>query len=178
VTEPFADLARTLIAASAVAGLLMRRPAMVLERIARGGGASRWYRLSTADDLARLCEKLSPGSVVSFYFDERIKYLPLNDEATVRILEIASAEGDAVVGRSGPDSLEIIVDYVSGPNELGEFVETVRHGEMVFVGASPGRDDDGQERRDLHTPGLGRPHTESPSLITCCRSEFRGGARH
>jgi hypothetical protein len=39
--EPFADLAGTLIAASAVAGLLMRRPAMVLERIARGGGATR-----------------------------------------------------------------------------------------------------------------------------------------
>ena len=102
--QPFADLARTLIAASAVAGLLLKRPAMVLERIARGGGATHWYGLSTADDLARICEKLSPGSVVSFYFDERIEYLPLDDEATVRILEIAQAEGSAVVGRLGPDS--------------------------------------------------------------------------
>jgi hypothetical protein len=161
VMEPFADLAGTLIAASAVAGLLMRRPAMVLERIARGGGATRWYRLSTADDLARLCERLSPGSVVSFYFDERIEYLPLDDEATVRILEIASAEGSAVVGRLGPDSLEIIVDYVSGANELGEFVETVRHGEMVFVGAFPGRDDDGQNAVTFTLPdsdGVTRGH--------------------
>jgi hypothetical protein len=161
LTEPFADLARTLIATSAVVDLLSSRPAMVFERIARGGGATRWYRLSTADDLARLCEKLSPGSVVSFYFDERIEYLPLDDEATDRILEIAWTDGSAVVGRLGPDSLEIIVDDVSGPNELGEFVATVRHGKMVFVGAFPGRDDDGRNAVTITLPdsdGVTRSH--------------------
>jgi Enolase C-terminal domain-like len=101
VAGGFADIARAAIRASVVEKLLGSRPAVVLERIARGGGATRWYWLTTVDDLQGLCDKLSPGSVISFYFDERIKYTPLDDEVTVRILDIAAATGDALHDLAG-----------------------------------------------------------------------------
>jgi hypothetical protein len=163
MTGTFAGAVREVIDTSGVAQLLRRRPAVVLERMARAAGATRWYQLSTSGDLERLSERLSPGSVVSFYFDERIKRMPFDDEATIRILEIASAEGDAVVGRPSPDGIEIVVDYIGGANALGEFAGEVRPRERIFVGSFPARDDDGQNAVTIILPDSdavtrGHPH--------------------
>jgi hypothetical protein len=117
--------------------------------------------LTSEGDLESLYERLSPGSVVSFYFDERIECLPLNDETITRILDIAAAEGDAVVGRLGSEGIEIIVDFVAGANALGEFTESIPAGERVFVGAFPDRDDDGRDAVTLTLPdsdGVTRAH--------------------
>jgi hypothetical protein len=55
--------------------LLVRHPtgAVVLERIARGAGATRWYSLRDPEKLHALAERLTPGSSLSFYFDDRVR---------------------------------------------------------------------------------------------------------
>jgi DNA-binding NarL/FixJ family response regulator len=69
-----------------VADLLARRPpALVLERIARGGGATRWFLLRKLDDLSRLCDELQPGSSVSVYFDDRFTVGAVDDQARAAI---------------------------------------------------------------------------------------------
>jgi hypothetical protein len=81
--------------------------------------------------------------VVSFYFDGRIQQRELNDDIDAGILDLAVQHGDAVVGTLGEDGLEILVDFVAGPNELTEFRSALPAGTLVFFGAFPGRDNDG-----------------------------------
>jgi hypothetical protein len=128
--------------AADVARRLSDRPAVVLERIARGGGATRWFFLKSNDAVDQLCGRLSPGSVVSFYFDSRIRRGTFDDEVAGEILDLAAEHGDAVVGWLSDDELEIMVDIIAGPNELSEVGPGLAGGQ-VFYGAFPGRDNDG-----------------------------------
>lgn len=140
---------------------LSGEPAVVLERIARGGGATRWYSVRSTDDLGQLYERLNPGSVVSFYFDDRIKCGVLDDDTAGEILDLAVQHGDAVVGTLDEDGLEIHVDLVAGPSELSEFRSALPMGAQVFFGAFPGRDDDGVSAITLTLPdadGVIREH--------------------
>jgi hypothetical protein len=125
--------------------LLAERPAVVLERIARGGGATHWFHARSLQDLEPLSARLSPGSVVSFYFDDRIALRPYDDETIIRILDLAATSGDAVVGRKYADDLEIFVEFVAGANELGDFADGLTPGSQVFVGAFPAADSDDQD---------------------------------
>lgn len=67
-----ADAITDVIDRSAVIPLLerSRHGAVVLERIVRGGGATRWCFLRQLEQLKTLQDLLQPGSVVSFYFDQ------------------------------------------------------------------------------------------------------------
>ena len=47
--------------------------AIVLERVARGGGATNWYCCDSRSSLTTLESLLLPGSVVTFYFDGRFR---------------------------------------------------------------------------------------------------------
>ena len=90
------------IADTAVQGLLRERGgAVVLERIARGGGAARWFRCASASDLQSIAARLSPGSRVSFYFDARLPYSPYSAEVAREIFRVMEDEGEAVVGTLG-----------------------------------------------------------------------------
>jgi hypothetical protein len=141
---------------------LRRGPAIALERIPRGGGATRWYWIRSLEDLRRLLGRLTPGSVVSFYFDNRIGRHILDDEAVVKILGLMTETGDAVVGRLAPDGLEIVVDFVAGPSELSEFRSALEPGELVFFGAFPGRDNDGDRAITLALPDADEVVREHP----------------
>lgn len=118
--------------------------AVAFERIARGGGSTRWYWVRSTEDLDRLYVRLSPGSVVSFYFDDRIKLQSLDDDVEMTILDLVAQHGDAVVGVLSQDGFEILVDFVAGPNELSQFCSEVHAGQPLFFGAFPGRDNDGR----------------------------------
>jgi hypothetical protein len=131
------------ISAAGVAQRLMDGPAVVLERIARGGGATNWYWLQSINALDQLCSRLHPGSVVSFYFDDRIQHKILDGEVEGAILDLVVRHGDAVVGKLSADGLGIAVDFVAGPSELSEMSSTLPAGGRVFFGAFPGRDNDG-----------------------------------
>lgn len=154
---------REAVAQVAVPRLLTDRPAVVLERIARGAGSTRWYRITTVRDLERLYDVLAPGSVVSFYFDERISVLEWGDETIIRVLDLVAAHGDAVVGTQRADGLELSVQFVGGANELDEFAGGLALGAQVFVGAFPAAENDGCDSVTVALPDRdgvvrGHPH--------------------
>ena len=72
----YAAIARAVIDSTAAPDLLVRQaPAVVLERIARGGGTTNRFLLRTPNDLEALSNRPRPGSCVSFYFDDRTRRL-------------------------------------------------------------------------------------------------------
>lgn len=148
------------VQAAGVGRRLRDGPAVVMERIARGGGATRWFFLQSNIAVDQLCGRLSPGSVVSFYFDGRLRRAKFNDEVAGHILDLVVQHGDAVVGSLSEDELEIVVEIVAGPNELSE-VSPELAGREVFFGATPGRDNDGLRAITLTLPdsdGVVREH--------------------
>jgi|SRR6478609_4396640 len=157
----FSDHCSALIASTDVVRLLARAPAVVFERLARGGGATRWYLVRSVADLDRLYAELRPGSVVSFYFDGRIASSILDEKTRARVLALAREKGDVVLGRLASDGFELLVDYVGGPIALDEFSEEIPEGGSVYFGAVPARDDDGEAAVTIILPdndGVVRPH--------------------
>lgn len=161
--NPYSELAREAVEREPVRRLLAERSAVVFERIARGAGATRWFLVTKEPDLESLYSRLSPGSVVSFYFDGRIAALPWGDDAYIKILDLIAETGDSVVGRLCADGLELAVQCVAGASEIGEFAEDLQPGVPVevFIGATPARDNDGLAAVTVTLPdrdGVIRPH--------------------
>jgi hypothetical protein len=136
---PFPALALDALRATAVPQLLVEAPAgaVVLERIARGAGATRWFRLGDERDLEQLAGRLSPGSSVSFYFNGRLLSSIFDSSVGGALLAIAAQDGDAVIGRLGDDQFEINVDFVAGPAELEEYASELPSGAEVIYGPVP-----------------------------------------
>ena len=86
--------------------------------------------------------EFSPGSLVSFYFDDRIRRTTLTPTVCSEIDQIAARDHDAVVGVL-KDDIHLWTEFVSSSCELDEFGAAVGPGSEVFVGAFPGRDNDG-----------------------------------
>lgn len=155
----YAGLALAAIRDSAVVRLLAGRSAVVLERLARGGGGTRWYYLTSIDRLPDLAARLRPGGFVSFYFDDRIIE---GDPATTkdRIVEIAKRDGDALVAAFDGD-LEMRADFPAGRSSLDDFLVDLEPGDRFFYGAFPAPDDDGINAVSLVLPdtdGVVREH--------------------
>jgi len=89
MTDPGRSWQGRTIIDSPVPRLLQARPAIVLERIARGAGATNWYRCADHAHLAALAAELHPGSLVSFYFDDRITSCRYSSE----VRAVAAAHG-------------------------------------------------------------------------------------
>jgi hypothetical protein len=134
---------------------------LVYERIARGGGATRWYVATDADQLRNVVSLLRPGSCVSFYRDGRIRRAPFSDEVGTELIEYIVRDRDALLGWRIPGTPELNMEVISGSVELSEFkAEAIAQGE-VFYGASPGRDNDGVNAITVMMPdadGVIRPH--------------------
>jgi hypothetical protein len=124
-----------------LAEMLAVRPAVVLERVARGGGATNWFYVTSPGQLGELAARFRPGSSVSFYFDDRIKCTMVDDEFIDDVLDIVVADGEAVVGFLAGDGLELDVDFVAGLGDLTEMLGARGSGTVAFVGAFPARDD-------------------------------------
>jgi hypothetical protein len=155
---------------TAVPSLLADRPAVVLERIARGGGATRWFRIGDRVELELLAERLKPGSSVSFYFDERLRWQRFNKAAADALIEIATVDRDAVLGRSTPGKIEIVVDYISGRDELDEFTSDLDPNESVLVGRFPAADNDGRDAITINLPDADGVTRAPPALTTSSTS--------
>ncbi len=135
--------------------------AVVLERLTRAAGATRWYRVDELADLDRLASRLSPGSCVSFYFDERLAHRRYDPQVAQAILEVAAADGEAVVGAFATDGFEIDMDFIADSSELEQYARALAPGSMVFFGRFPGRDSDGDRAITLDLPdgdGIVRAH--------------------
>jgi hypothetical protein len=150
------------IGSTPIPRLLSERPAVVLERIARGGGATQWYHLEQTGDLVRLVERLTPGSAVSFYFDGRIERRFLDENLVDVVLDLIRVQREAVVvGMLSTDRMAIDVEFVAGLGDLSEFLGATLDGVEMFVGAFPARDDDGKDAVTIDLPdpdGVVRRH--------------------
>jgi hypothetical protein len=157
----YAAIARSVIDSTAAADLLERQsPAVVLERIARGGGATNWFLLRTPDDLEALSNRLRPGSCVSFYFDDRFTLGAMDADTRAAILDIAALDSSAILGAVSASTIEISVDFPSGKNELDEFLSDHEATSFVY-GRFPGRDDDSTRAVTVTLPdadGVTRAH--------------------
>jgi hypothetical protein len=145
VTGPdaFARVVQDVIDRTAVTELLNQRTAIVLERVARGGGTTHWFYLDDRASIPPLAARLSPGSVVSFYFDERLRFRTIDDVFMDDFFRLIGSHGSAVVGRMSDDGLELKVDF---PNALSDFTEFLAGGVAstpICLGAFPDRDNDG-----------------------------------
>ena|SRR6266581_2641195 len=141
-TASFLSVARSTLESASLIALLAKGHAIVLERIACGAGATRWYFCRDAHALEAIAGELSPGSVVSFYFDERIRKVALSPSVRSEIERISARDGDSVVGVL-EDEIHIRVDFPGGTRDLDEFASRVSPGATVFTGAFPARDNDG-----------------------------------
>ena len=161
MTDPSPSWQGRTIIDSPVPQLLHARSAIVLERIARGAGATNWYRCLGRAHLAALSAELCPGSVVSFYFDSRIancRYTPAVREQMLQLMrslrDIPGETGEIVVGYLDADELHITVDYPSGPDDLDEFTQILGSDPWIYFGRFPGRDNDGTNAVTLTLPDL------------------------
>jgi len=135
--------------------------AVVLERIARGAGGTRWYLLPDPRDLNSLAGNLSPGSRVSFYFDGRLALRKYDDTVATEILEIVKVDGEAVIATPGAEHIEMEVEFIAGEDELRDFAAVLPRGASVVYGRFPADDDDGVRAVTLDLPdrdGIVRPH--------------------
>ena len=160
MTSPVPSWLGRVVTGSPVPRLLGTRHAVVLERLARSAGAANWYHCRDHAHLDAIIGELHPGSLVSFYFDDRIAYrlytpgLHQQMLQLMRSLRDAGDSGEIVVGQLAADGLRIEVDYPSGPGDLGEITRTLGTRSRIYVGRYPGRDNDGVNAVTLTLPGL------------------------
>ena len=134
---------------------------MVLERIAKGGGATKWYHCADKTHLEVVKAELSPGSVVTFYFDGRIRNARLSPAVESNLKEIISEAGEAIIGSLRDDGLHLDVETIAGPQELADYVASLGSGASVYFGCFPARDNDGKRAVTFVLPdadGVVRPH--------------------
>ena len=135
-------------------------PALVLERIAGGGGATEWYYCKDATQLETIKAHLSPGSLVSFYFDHRFCIAQSLAAARTEILDIIGRDGDCVVATIKVEPL-LAATILTGPNELNEFAATLSVLDTIIYCAFPAADNDGVHAVTVTVPdedGVVRSH--------------------
>jgi hypothetical protein len=140
----FVTLAERALAATPIlAHIAAGREAVVLERHAYGAGYTTWYSCRSPGDLAALTTELKPRSLVSFYFDGRIRRTADRSFVRAEVERITAVEPDAVSGALAPDGLHIQHWCVCGLADLEEFLAELDGPRDLFVGAFPDRDNDG-----------------------------------
>jgi hypothetical protein len=141
--DNFREYVRGAIGETPVRQLLATKEAVVLERVAMGGGATNWYYCSNASKLDFVADRLLPGSVVSFYFDGRLSRI--TDFATFlrSAQELFATAGESVVAALTADECTLAVDFVSRLEDMDDFLAEHSNRSVFFAGEFPGRDNDG-----------------------------------
>jgi hypothetical protein len=116
--------------------LLAKGRAIVLERIACGGGETRWYFCRDKQSFDQIEAALTPGSVVSFYFDERIHPLSASSTADSETEQIIAHDRELVVGVLEND-IHIRVDFPCSQAGLQEFRSSVAPTPCCSLGHFP-----------------------------------------
>jgi hypothetical protein len=121
------------------------RELVVLERLARGGGATRWFFARPPEMVEPILERLSPGSSVSFYFANHLR-VELDTEAVrQRMFDELDRAGELVVGYPDETAVELEIEIISGPSELTGFLMQHPEGSLAVWGSWPARANDGQD---------------------------------
>src|SRR5262245_31465813 len=95
---------------------------VALERVAYGAGATNWYTARNRAELEKIVHALRPGSLVSFYFDNRIPRGPYTGKVRNELIDIIERDGDALIGWLEPDGVHISMAVVVGAEDLDEEV--------------------------------------------------------
>ena len=122
---------------------LQHAGAVVLERIARGGGDTRWYCCDNVAALTSIRDRFSPGSVVSFHFDDGMKRCLVCDLPMDEIDAIIAREGECIVGRIGHDGIDIETQVICASAEIPAEFPDLRDGERLVYGPFPAPSNDG-----------------------------------
>jgi hypothetical protein len=136
-------------------------PAVVLERITRGGGATNWYYCASKSAVADVESRLLPGSVVTFYFDGRIRADGYSAATKSALEQVVVDTGELLIGQLKPDGLTIDVEIISGQIELNEYLAAIGADSQLFYGVFPARDNDGIAAVTVTLPdqdGIDRVH--------------------
>lgn len=135
--------------------------AVVLERLARGGGATNWWHIRRVEDLDQVAERLRPGSVVSAYFDGRLRRMEWFPRGHDRAVEVLETVGEVCVGLVGADGVSIDMEFVGDVHDLWSFEALLGEDAEVIVGAFPARSNDGVNAITFTVPdsdGVTRAH--------------------
>ena len=116
--------------------------AVILERLARGGGATRWYFARSADELRDVLDRLRGGSSVSFYFDDQLNVEIDTDSVRQRMFDAVTPAREVVVGYPERACVVLAVELVTGSTELAEVLVHRTEGELVVWGPWPSREGD------------------------------------
>jgi hypothetical protein len=157
----FKSFVHSALLATPLNGRLARNSAVVLERKARAAGQTRWFYCADQDHLDAVESELSPGSAVSFYFDQRIKGEVYSPQISVAISELLVRYGEVLVGTISKNEIEIDIEVITGESELSELRSTLDFGARLFYGVFPARDNDGVNAINVTLPdrdGVVRPH--------------------
>lgn len=135
---------------------------IVLERIARAAGATRWYFARSYSELSKIIDELRGGSCVSFYFDDQLRVDVDDEAARLDMFDAVSPLREIVLGYPVVGRTMVEVDLVTGSSELSEALMHRPEGGVVFWGPFPSRegglgtvtldlvDEDGVLRRHPH----------------------------
>jgi hypothetical protein len=158
---PVKSFVHTALLATPLNERLASSSAVVLERKARAAGQTRWFYCADQDHLDAVESELSPGSVVSFYFDRRIESEVYSPQIEAAMSELLVRYGEVLVGVISENEIEIAAEVITGQGELLELTSMFDLGARVFYGVFPARDNDGVNAISVVLPdrdGIVRPH--------------------
>ncbi len=119
------------------------RGAVILERFACGAGATNWYYCPDSDHLEAIEARLGPGSLVSFYFDDRIQHSAYSPELRTCVEDLISKKRDTLIGYIEKDGIGIRMVVDVEPGELDEYHSELASAHLIFYGEYPAAEDDG-----------------------------------
>lgn len=132
---------------------------VVLERIARGGGNTRWYLAKDQHDVRRAFALLNPGSRVTFYFAGPLHVEPVSDTVIGEMFAAVGVTDEIVIAAPDSDPLALDAEFVWGPSELTEYLMQPHSSGDVMWGPFPGVDEpDAITVRLVDADGILRRH--------------------
>jgi hypothetical protein len=152
---------RAAMAATPIPERLRERNAIVLERIAYGGGATNWYHCRDLADLASIERWLRAGSVVSFYFDDRLRWSDDRAEIEEAARRWLDTTGSCVLAAPAEHGCRLDARDAADYEDVQEMIADLAPGSRVVCGPFPARDNDGVHAVTLQVPdadGVVRPH--------------------
>jgi len=158
--DPFLPIVDRALSATPIAARLNAGTAIVLERLARGGGATRWYCCRDVADLAEIAGALRSGSRVSFYFDGRLRLGHDVGDAVASLRDRIRPNHDVVLGVL-VDRVHLDMTLISTPEELDEAASEIAGATALVFGDYPAADNDGVAALTLVLPdedGVVRRH--------------------
>lgn len=116
---------------------------VILERLARGGGATRWFFITSLPALEQAISLFRGGSSVSFYFSTHLHVENDTESSRQEMYDEIVRHGELVLGYPSPVDPEFETTIISGPSELTEFLMLHPAGALTVWGQWPHRENNG-----------------------------------